>query len=223
MPGPSEKANISLVEWIVQLPILFFSVIVHEVSHGLVALRQGDDTAKRAGRLTFNPVPHIDIMGTILLPAFCFISHLPMVGWAKPVPINPLKMRGRRWGTFRVALAGPVSNLLLALAAAVAFRVDASLPQKFPQFQRNFMSAMIFAVEINVFLAFFNLLPVHPLDGGKVMSGLLPLRARLNYDRHAPYGFMIVVLLISFGVVGKVVTIPSMLTLELFKSMGLIW
>ncbi|MBI3551001.1 MAG: site-2 protease family protein [Elusimicrobia bacterium] len=211
------------MEWIVQLPILFFSIMVHEVAHGLTALRHGDDTAKRAGRLTFNPLPHIDIMGTVLLPVFCMLSHLPMVGWAKPVPVNPTRLRGRRWGTFRVALAGPVSNLALGLTAAILFRAVASLPPVFPLFQYNLRNALLFAVSVNIFLAFFNLLPVHPLDGGKVMSGLLPLRYRLSYDRHAPYGFMIVVLLVSFGLVNTLVMAPSRLTLELFARLGLIW
>jgi Zn-dependent protease len=211
------------VEWIVQIPILFFSIIVHEVAHGWTALRQGDDTAKRAGRLTFSPLPHIDIMGTVLLPVFCALSHLPMVGWAKPVPVNPSRLKNRRWGGLRVALAGPVSNLALSLLAAISFRVVGSLPPYFPQFQQNFMDAMLFAVTINVFLAFFNLLPVHPLDGGKVMSGLLPFKYRVAYDRHAPYGFMIVVLLVSFGVLNSVVMAPSRLTLELFVRLGLIW
>jgi Zn-dependent protease len=211
------------VEWIVQIPILFFSIIVHEVAHGLTALREGDDTAKRAGRLTFSPIPHIDIMGTVLLPVFCALSHLPMVGWAKPVPVNPSRLKNRRWGGLRVALAGPVSNLALSLLAAISFRIVGSLPPYFPQFQQNFMEAMLFAVTINVFLAFFNLLPVHPLDGGKVMSGLLPGKYRLAYDRHAPYGFMIVILLVSFGALNTVVMAPSRLTLELFVRLGLIW
>lgn len=211
------------MEWIVQIPILFFSIIVHEVAHGLTALREGDDTAKRAGRLTFSPIPHIDIMGTVLLPVFCALSHLPMVGWAKPVPVNPSRLKNRRWGGLRVALAGPVSNLALSLLAAISFRIVGSLPPYFPQFQQNFMEAMLFAVTINVFLAFFNLLPVHPLDGGKVMSGLLPGKYRLAYDRHAPYGFMIVILLVSFGALNTVVMAPSRLTLELFVRLGLIW
>jgi Zn-dependent protease len=211
------------VEWIVRLPILFFSIMVHEVTHGIVALRQGDDTAKRAGRLTFNPLPHVDIMGSVLLPIFCLVSHLPLIGWAKPVPVNPTKMRRRRWGTFIVALAGPVSNLVLALGAAVLFRAVASMSFISPEFQKNLLGALLFGVSINVFLAFFNLLPIHPLDGGKVMSGLLPQRYRIRYDRHAPYGFAIILLLVSFGWVNRLVVAPAELTLDLFMKMGLIW
>ncbi len=211
------------MEWIVQLPILFFSVMFHEVAHGLCALRQGDDTAQRAGRLTFNPLPHVDLMGTLVLPVFCLLSSLPLVGWAKPVPVSPARMSNRRWGPFRVALAGPVSNLALALLAAIFFRLIVGAPAFVPVFRRNLLNALFFGASINVFLAFFNLLPVHPLDGGKVASALLPAGLRRSYDRHAPYGFMIVMLLVSFGLVHTLVGVPSRLTLELFMRLGLIW
>ncbi len=210
-------------EWIVQLPILFFSIMVHEVSHGLVALRNGDDTARRAGRLTFNPLPHIDLYGTIVLPALCWMSHLPMIGWAKPVPVDPARMRKPRWSLFRVALVGPASNIALSFAAALLFRLTGSLPGVFPTFQATLRNALLFAVSINLFLAYFNLLPIHPLDGGKVLAALLPPKLRRRYDRHRPYGFLIIVLLISFGLLHAAVARPSLATLDLYRRMGLVW
>ena len=206
-----------------QLPILFFSIMVHEISHGLVALRNGDDTAKRAGRLTFNPLAHVDPLGSVLLPAFCLFTHLPMVGWAKPVPVNPSHLTDRRWALLRVALVGPVSNLALSLTAALLFRLVAGLPAFFPGFQATLLNALLFAVSVNIFLAFFNLVPVYPLDGSKVMSGLLPLKYRLRYERHAPYGVMIILFLISFGLIKVLVMAPSLLALNLLTKLGLIW
>ncbi len=211
------------MEWIVQLPILFFSIMIHEVSHGLTALRNGDDTAKRAGRLTFNPAAHVDPLGSVALPLFCLITHLPLVGWAKPVPVNASHLVSRRWALLRVALMGPLSNILLGVAAALMFRLVASLPAFFPQFQATILNALLFAVSVNLFLAFFNLIPIHPLDGSKVLSGLLPTRYRLTYERHVPYGVMIIVMLISFGVVKQLVTTPALLTLNLLAKLGLIW
>lgn len=211
------------MEWIVQLPILFFSVIVHEISHGLVALRNGDDTALRSGRLTFNPSAHVDPMGTLLLPIFCLISHMPLVGWAKPVPVNPNRLHDRRWAMLRVAAAGPASNLALSLAAALLFRLVAGLPALLPDFQATIRDALLFTVSVNIFLAFFNLVPVHPLDGSKVMSGLLPLQYRIAYERHIPYGFMIIVGLIAFGFVRVLVTAPSVVALDFLIRLGLIW
>lgn len=211
------------MEWVVQLPILFFSIMIHEVSHGLVALRNGDDTARRAGRLTFNPLPHVDLYGTIVLPALCYMSHLPMIGWAKPVPVDPARMRRPRWALLRVALVGPASNIALSLAFALLFRATSSLPGFFPGFQLTLRNALLFAVSINLFLAYFNLLPIHPLDGGKVLSALLPVKLRRRYDRHRPFGFLIIVLLLSLGLLHAAVARPSLATLELYHRMGLIW
>lgn len=211
------------MEWIVQLPILFFSVMVHEVSHGWIALRNGDDTARRAGRLTFNPLSHLDPVGSLLLPLFCLMSRLPLVGWAKPVPVDPSRMAGPRWALFRVALVGPASNLALSLAAALLFRALASAPAFFPDFQSTLLNVLLFTVSVNLFLAFFNLIPVHPLDGGKVASALLPARARRAYERHAPYGVMIIVGLMVLGLTGPLVRAPSAAAMGVLARLGLIW
>ncbi len=211
------------MEWIVQLPILFFSIMVHEVSHGIVALRNGDDTAKRAGRITFNPLPHIDLFGTIILPVICLTSHLPLIGWAKPVPVDNSRIASPRWGLLRVALIGPLSNIALSLAAAVAFRLVAALPAFAPGFQRTVLDALMFCVSVNLFLAYFNLIPIHPLDGAKVLANLLPANLRQRYNRHARYGFLIIVALLAFGAIRVLVLAPAVATLAFYEKLGLIW
>lgn len=211
------------MEWIVQLPILFFSIMIHEVAHGLVAFRHGDDTARKAGRLTFNPIPHIDPVGTIMLPLFCRLVSLPMIGWAKPVPVDPKKLDAPRWSVLRVALVGPVSNIALSFCAALLFKMTSFIPGFFPNFQLTVRKALIFTVSINLFLAFFNLIPIHPLDGSKVFAQLLPKRARELYMRHARYAVFILVLLIARGWIHWIVVPPSFAALELYRRMGLIW
>ena len=211
------------MEWIVQLPILFFSVMIHEVCHGWIALRNGDDTAKRAGRLTFDPLAHIDPIGTVFLPLLCLYSHLPLIGWAKPVPVNPAQLHGRRWALIRVAAVGPCSNLALSLAAALLFKSVALLPAVFPNFQAILLNALLFTVSINLFLAFFNLIPIHPLDGSKVLGGILSSRLRVLYNRHIPYGTMMIVALMVFGWTGPLVRAPSLLAIKALARLGLIW
>ncbi|MBI3505071.1 MAG: site-2 protease family protein [Proteobacteria bacterium] len=211
------------MEWIVQIPILFFSVVVHEVSHGLLAWARGDDTAEKAGRLTLNPIPHVDPFGTIVLPMLCHLLHAPLFAWAKPVPVNPRRMKQAKRDLMQVALVGPGANVALAVVAAILFKVSASVAIFTPAFQSTVLDALAFAIHINLFLAFFNLIPVHPLDGSKVMSGLLPKRLRLQYDRHIPYGMAILMLLMLTNATRWIVVLPSSLTLDLFNKLGLIW
>jgi Zn-dependent protease len=185
---------------------LVVAIILHEISHGVVALWFGDDTAKRAGRLTLNPVPHIDPFGSIILPALGALSGLPILGWAKPVPVNPMKLRDRRRHMLLVALAGPATNLvLMAIAAVVARELiagqtwsdvdDLSFPAQ---------AALIFAV-VNLFLGLFNLLPIPPLDGSALLERMLPARYLPMWHRIRPYGFIVLFLLVfSTGLVGHV-------------------
>ncbi len=149
--------------------ILIVSIIAHEVAHGIAALAQGDPTAKHAGRLTLNPVPHIDLFGSIIVPAMCaLVSPGFMFGWAKPVPINPYNFRNQRWGEVITAAAGPLTNIVIA-AVFVCIIKFAPISSAFALFSAT-------VVIINMILAIFNLMPIPPLDGSKILFGLIPQR-----------------------------------------------
>lgn len=176
--------------------ILLLSVIIHEVAHGLAARYFGDHTAERAGRLTLNPIPHIDPFGTILLPLLLILTNSPVLfGWAKPVPINPLNFRNIRKGELVTSAAGVLANLALAAIGAIIFH---AIPQDFLPLVK---SLALFTVRINVVLAVFNLLPIPPLDGSKVVMSILPAHLENEYRKLERFGFMILILLwiIPFG------------------------
>jgi Zn-dependent protease len=181
--------------------VLIVSLSVHEAAHAWTADRLGDPTARHLGRLTLNPISHVDPIGTVLFPLIAIISGLPLLGWAKPVPVDPRNLASPRRDFAIVALAGPVSNLLMAMAAAVVlkllFPVDAGLS----------FGAMLVArtVSLNVVLAVFNMLPVPPLDGGNVLAGLVPEPVARVIDRTKPYGFLILYVLMYMGILGDIV------------------
>ncbi len=192
------------MEWIRWLPVLLFSIVMHECAHGYVASRCGDDTAKYAGRMTLNPIPHIDPFGSILLPLLLILTHSPfLIAWAKPVPVNPSNFRSPVRDDIMVSLAGPATNLLLALFftfLAISGKVGMrSLPEASPLL-RQLAQALIFlshyGILINLYLAIFNLIPIPPLDGSHILRGLLPYHAALEFDRIGRYGFVILVLLV---------------------------
>jgi len=208
------------MDWILQVPILLFSLIVHEFAHGWVAARRGDDTAELSGRLSFSPLDHADPVGTVLVPMICLMQGLPMFGWAKPVPVNPALLRSPRWDSFRVAFAGPASNLLLATLAALAFRLLAFSGAVKVGLLATLAGCMLFAVQINLLLAFFNLIPVFPLDGSKVMGAFLPDRWLRVYEEHAPYGPLVLLVLMATGVV-QVLVVPGMRAcLAIYQAVG---
>lgn len=162
------------MEWIFLIAILIFSIVLHEVSHGTMANYLGDPTAKQAGRLTLNPLYHLDLFGSIILPAFLILmSKLTgggiILGWAKPVPINPYNFRDRKYGEAKVAVMGPLANLSLALVFGLALRFF-SVISAYPAL--NFLFSYI--VYINILLAVFNLLPIPPLDGSHILFTFLP-------------------------------------------------
>lgn len=179
--------------------ILLFSVILHEVMHGVVAKRFGDTTAERAGRLTLNPLPHIDPVGTILLPGLLIFTGSPILfGWAKPVPVNPLNFTSLRRGELMVSAAGILANFGLAAAAATAYHILNGLPQTFPAL----LGALLrFTVSINLVLGVFNLFPIPPLDGSKVLLSQLPYKLAREYEKLDRYGILILLIfmMIPFG------------------------
>ncbi|HEX2700166.1 MAG TPA: site-2 protease family protein [Acidimicrobiales bacterium] len=154
------------------LAVLFASVILHEVSHGVVALRFGDDTAKKAGRLTLNPVSHVDLFGTVILPAILVLAGSSPFGWAKPVPVNPSRLRSPRNHMLLVSLAGPATNIVLALVAALTLR--AVLPDGGFSGLPVGSELLVNVGLVNVVLAVFNLIPIPPLDGSAMVERLLP-------------------------------------------------
>ncbi len=175
------------------------AVTFHEVAHGWVADRLGDPTPRLAGRLTLNPVKHLDPIGTLVF----FVTR--MIGWARPVPINPLNFRDPRRGMMWVALAGPAANVVLAMGCGVLYRTLTSLPVSAASPFANVLIPLVLmfhiGVVVNLGLALFNLIPVPPLDGGRILAGLLPRERAEVLSRIEPYGFLILLLLIFGGVV----------------------
>src|SRR5581483_8782939 len=173
------------------------AVILHEISHGVVAYAYGDDTAKRAGRLTLNPIPHIDPFGSLILPAMAVLANLPVLGWAKPVPVNPARLRNPRRQMLIVGLAGPLTNFGLMVVAAVPAKIV--LAGTYPgACTGNLVAPRVsltgdilasFAV-VNLLLGLFNLLPIPPLDGSSLIERLLPARYLQTWWKFRPYGFL---------------------------------
>lgn len=193
---------------IAAIPLLF-AIIFHEIAHGWVANRLGDPTAKQMGRLTINPIVHIDIFGTIIMPIILLIfSHGNFsFGYAKPVPVNPFNLRNPKRDMAIVSFAGPATNIILAAISILIVIIIAALQLStlLPQFLASKLlipvSQMLsFSATINIFLAAFNLIPIPPLDGGRVLIGLLPDRYAYSFSKIEPYGFMIVFALIILGI-----------------------
>ena len=200
------------------IPIIF-AITVHEVAHGYVAKRLGDRTAEMMGRLTLNPVKHMDPIGTVVVPLLTLVFLGFPFGWAKPVPIAARNLRNPHKDMVWVALAGPGANLLMALFWALAAKVGMLLPPTVGHFLLSMATVGMLA---NVFLAVLNLLPIPPLDGGRVVKGLVPPRFSHYFDTVEPFGILVVLALFSLGVLSQVLTVPVRHILSfLFRITGL--
>ncbi len=176
-----------------QIAILVMSVVIHEVSHGVAAYVQGDKTAKYAGRLTLNPLPHIDPIGSIALPLLLAVTGSPfMIGWAKPVPYNPYNLRNQKWGSAIVGIAGPLSNILLAISFGFVFRFGGDL------LPLAFLHICLTIAILNVVLAVFNMVPIPPLDGSKVLFSFFPYYWHRYEAILEQYGFILLLMFIFF-------------------------
>jgi len=205
-----------IVVWV--LPVIF-AITVHEVAHGWMAKQFGDMTADREGRLTLNPVKHIDPVGTIIVPGLLLITFTGFIfGWAKPVPVDARNFKDPKKAMMVVALAGPLSNLLMAIGWALLIRVAVAINVEFVSMPLIYMG--VAGITINLVLALINLLPIPPLDGSRVLSGLLPDYWAWRYNQLERYGFLILLLLLMTNVLGMILAYPMYYAQQLFFSLA---
>lgn len=201
----------------IQLFVILFAITVHEASHGWAAYKLGDPTAHIMGRITLNPVAHIDPIGTVLLPILLVVMGAPPFGWAKPVPVNPMNLKNLRRDNLIISAAGPLSNILVASGCITALLLLKSMSPNVNYFMRSYFSGygnlakgfhpveglaiiLFYAIFLNLLLAVFNLIPIPPLDGSGILMGILPEELAQQYDRIRPFGFIIVLGLLYLGV-----------------------
>jgi len=205
--------SIDFISAVIPFAIVLLSLTIHEAAHAWTAYRLGDPTAKMLGRISLNPLVHIDPIGTIVLPLIAAFSNLPIIGWAKPVPVDIRRLGDPRRDFMLVAAAGPISNLLQAAVMAVLFHV---LPlENLDLWNLRWPAVFRLAADINIMLAVFNMIPVPPLDGGNVLAGLLPRNAAAVFETMRPYGFLILYALMFTGVLNQLIVPPSDFLMEL--------
>ncbi len=205
-----------IVVWI--LPVIF-AITVHEVAHGWVAKIKGDKTASMLGRLTLNPVKHVDIVGTIIIPGLLLISGTGFIfGWAKPVPVDPRNFKNPKKDMALVALAGPVANILMAIAWALIARLGVTV--EIEAISLPLIYTGIAGISINLVLAIINLIPIPPLDGSRIVSGVLPNKLAWQYNKLERYGFIALLILLWTGGLSYVLGYPLFYVQKIFFSLA---
>ncbi len=208
---------------LVQVFVVLFAITIHEAAHAWMANRLGDPTAAALGRASLNPLVHIDPIGTVIFPLLLILFKMPVFGWAKPVPYNPLNLRRPKRGGLWISFAGPISNILTAGAAVVLFRAlkpfgaritDASALSRPLE---GLSIILLFTALINISLAVFNLIPIPPLDGSGILAGLLSEQAAAKYERLRPYGFFLLILVMYSGALSLIFSPVQKLVLMLFS------
>jgi Zn-dependent protease len=202
--------DINFAQVFISFIVLLFSLTVHETAHAFAADRLGDPTARLLGRISLNPMVHADLVGTVLFPLIALVTGAPLIGWAKPVPVDVRRLRHQRRDYVLVAAAGPASNLVLALLSAVILSVMPISPQTLgePNISVPIAAILSQAMRLNVLLAVFNMIPIPPLDGGNVLGGLLPLSLARPFNLLRPYGFILLYALILSGGFDSLVVPP---------------
>ena len=202
--------NIDFTQVFIVFAILLLSLTIHEAAHAWSADRLGDSTARRLGRVSFNPMVHVDPIGTILFPLIALMTGLPILGWAKPVPVN-VQQLGPSWKQkfMAIAAAGPASNILIAVVCSIALRVMEASASEGGGAVGLAGAVLVMAIRLNVLLAVFNMLPIPPLDGGNVVAGLLHGRAAQAFDGLRAYGFIVLYALMFSGILWQLIAPPE--------------
>lgn len=214
----------TLQKLIIAAPAMIIAIALHEVSHGYVAFRLGDPTAKLLGRLTLNPIAHIDLFGTIIMPILLYTltDGRIMFGYAKPVPINPMNFKKPRQGMAISAAAGPITNILLAFASFLVLNILIPLASVFPDTVgetvfKPIILILTASIYWNVVLGVLNMIPIPPLDGGRVLAGLLPSKQAMSFSKIEPFGFIIVLVLFYTGIASLIIMPIVVFFLKIFN------
>lgn len=206
-------------EYLLYAVVILFSITVHEVAHAYVAYLRGDDTAKMSGRITLNPISHIELFGSIILPVMLLLMKAPIFAWAKPVPIDYRKLKNPKLDILLVSLAGPASNLLLAFFSGLVIRLVGAFPNFTASFSVSIEHCFSMMIKVNARLLIINMIPIPPLDGSKIMAYFLPVELRTKYLNLNPYiGFIILNLVLLSDMTNGIINLIINFFVMIFTS-----